>query len=164
MKPQVLIILSLLLSFGGQAKQNISAVYIPLADHYAAIVAHHKYKDKMQHANFELKQMKNWDLLQAYFLEEKSDMAFVMSPLAMHMYHKKPNFKWIGLMHRDGNALAINEELGKLIPISKSRKDRAADEKTAKAILATHHKTNRPIEIALPHLQSTHAVVLCSPQ
>ena len=30
-----------------QAKQTVTAIYIPLADHYAGIVAYEKYRDKM---------------------------------------------------------------------------------------------------------------------
>lgn len=33
-----------------QNKQVLNAIYIPLADHYAAIVAFEKYRDEMKHA------------------------------------------------------------------------------------------------------------------
>jgi NitT/TauT family transport system substrate-binding protein len=80
-------------------RQKIKALYIPLADHYAALVAYERYRDEMIYADFEIIQMKNWDLLRAYFKSGEADMAYVMSPLAMDMYRGSPNFRWIGLMH-----------------------------------------------------------------
>ena len=93
-------------------KQTIKSLYIPLADHYAALIAYERYRDQMKYADFQIEQMGNWDLLRAKFQSEQQvDMAYVMSPLAMDMFHEKPHFQWIGLMHRDGNALAINDQL-----------------------------------------------------
>lgn len=34
-----------------QQKQIIKAIYIPLADHYAGIVAYEKYRDQMKYAD-----------------------------------------------------------------------------------------------------------------
>ena len=50
-----------------QQRQTIKALYIPLADHYAAIVAYERYREDMQYADFQIEQMGNWDLLRAYF-------------------------------------------------------------------------------------------------
>ncbi len=141
-------------------RHPIKALYIPLADHYAALVAHERYRDKMIYADFQINQMKNWDLLRAYFQSGKADMAFVMSPLAIDMYSEKPHFRWIGLMHRDGNALAINDLLNKEVQLPIARKDRKPDEHVAKALKKIFLEKNRPIEIGMPHLLSTHTVVL----
>ncbi len=141
-------------------KQNIKALYIPLADHYAAIVAYEKYGTQMKHANFQIKQMKNWDLLRAYFQNNGADMAYVMSPLALDMYHEKAHFKWVGLMHRDGNALAINDFLLNKINLAKKRIDRKPDHQVANAIKIAHQNAQRSVEIALPHLLATHTVIL----
>ncbi len=35
----------------GQKKQVIKALYIPLADHYAGIIAYEKYRGEMKHAD-----------------------------------------------------------------------------------------------------------------
>jgi len=67
----------------------------------------------MVHADFKIQQMKNWGLLRAYFQYGKVDMVYVMSPLTMDMYREKEHFRWIGLMHRNGNALAINDLINK---------------------------------------------------
>jgi len=141
-------------------KQPIKALYIPLADHYAAIVAYELYRHKMKYANFELEQMKSWDLLRAYFQSEEVDMAFVMSPLAMDMFSKKPHFRWIGLMHRDGNALAINDQINQYVQLPLLRKDRKPDEKVALALKKIYKQMQQPIEVGMPHQLSTHTVIL----
>ncbi len=145
---------------GTSKKQIIKALYIPLADHYAALVAYEKYRNKMKYADFQIVKMKNWNLLRAYFQSGKVDMAFVMSPLAMDMYRENPHFRWIGLMHRDGNALAINDLINSVVQLPKYRKDRKPDNKVADALKIAREKNNRPTEIGMPHLLSTHTVVL----
>lgn len=141
-------------------KQTIKALYIPLADHYAALVAYERYRERMQFADFQIEQMKNWDFLRAYFQSGEVDMAYVMSPLAMDMYQEKPHFRWIGLMHRDGNALAINDLLNEKVDLPASRQERKPDDKVARALKDIYQQMGRQTEIAMPHLLSTHSVVL----
>ena len=141
-------------------KQTVHALYIPLADHYAALVAYERYRDEMKHADFQIEKMKNWDLLRAYFQSGEVDMAFVMSPLAMSMYQEKPHFKWIGLMHRDGNALAINDLIYERLELASQRKDRKPNKQVAEAIGKIHQENGKSILIGMPHLLSTHTVVL----
>jgi len=142
------------------AKSKVHALYIPLADHYAALVAFERYGNKMQHAEFQIEQMKNWDLLRAYFKSGEVDMAFVMSPLAMDMFREQSNFRWIGLMHRDGNALAINEKISQYVNLAPLRKDRKPDAKIANALKEIYRKSGKSTPIGMPHLLSTHTVVL----
>ncbi len=141
-------------------KQTIKALYIPLADHYAALVAYERYREKMQHADFQITQMKNWDLLRAYFQSGEVDMAYVMSPLAMDMFNEKPHFRWVGLMHRDGNALAINDLLNRDVKVAPERKNRKPDGKVALALKKVYQKSGQSTQIGMPHLLSTHTVVL----
>jgi len=143
-----------------QPKKSIKALYIPLADHYAALVAYERYRDEMKVADFQLQQMGNWDLLRAYFQSGEVDMAYVMTPLAISMFQEKPHFRWIGLMHRDGNALAINDLLNKDVQLATDRKARLPDEKVAQALLKSYEVTGKKTEIGMPHLLSTHSVVL----
>ncbi|MCU7936529.1 MAG: hypothetical protein KZQ99_16905 [Candidatus Thiodiazotropha sp. (ex Dulcina madagascariensis)] len=88
----------------------------------------------MVHADFRLEQMKSWDLLRSYFQSDEADMAYVMAPLAMDMFREKPNFRWIGLMHRDGNAMAINDLLNIEVQLSPKRSGRKPDERVAAAL------------------------------
>ena len=141
-------------------KQSVNAAYIPLADHYAALIAFEKYRSKMKHADFTLSRMKSWPLLRAYFLDGQADMAFVMSPLAMDMYRVSPTFKWIGQMHRDGNALAINDLINQHVNLPKKREDRHPDEKVANAYTKVKQQMGRPSQVGVPSLFSTHMVVL----
>jgi len=141
-------------------KQSIKALYIPLADHYAALVVYERYRKQMQHADFQIEQMKNWDLLRAYFQSGEVDMAYVMSPLAMDMFHEKPHFRWIGLMHRDGNALAINDRLYNLLELPSLRIDRKPNNAVAKALSAVYQDSGKSTQIGMPHLLATHTVVL----
>ena len=90
------------------AKQPIKAIYIPLADHYPGIVAYERYRDSMQRADYRIERMKSWPLLRACFMSGRADVAFIICPQAMDMYRERPDFRWVSLMHRDGNALAIN--------------------------------------------------------
>jgi NitT/TauT family transport system substrate-binding protein len=83
-----------------------------------------------------------------------------MTPLAISMFQEKPHFRWIGLMHRDGNALAINDLLNQDVQLPDSRKQRKPDAKVAEALLKTYKKTGKATEIGMPHILSTHSVVL----
>lgn len=143
-----------------QKKQPVKALYIPLADHYAALVAYERYRKKMKYADFKIQKMKNWDLLRGYFSSGEVDMAFVMSPLAIDMYNTHKNFRWIGLMHRDGNALAINDLVNNDAQLEKERKDRKPDQRVAKALKKAALGLGTSIEVGMPHLLSTHTVVL----
>lgn len=144
----------------GQTKQKIHALYIPLADHYAALVAYERYRNKMIYADFEIQKMGNWDLLRAYFQSGEVDMAFVMTPLAIDMYREKPLFRWIGLMHRDGNALAINDLLNQSVNLPPLRKDRKPTGAIANTLKEHYQRHQKPTQIAVPHVLSTHSVVL----
>ncbi|MEE8398902.1 MAG: ABC transporter substrate-binding protein [Desulfobacterales bacterium] len=141
-------------------KQPIRAIYIPLADHYPGIVAYEKYRDAMVKADYSIERMKSWPLLRAYFQSGEVDVAFIGSPLAMDMFGETPNFRFIGLMHRDGNALAINGLLDADIELPRKRAERKPDRKVADALARARTQRGRPVECAVPALLSTHTVVL----
>ncbi|MCU7847195.1 MAG: ABC transporter substrate-binding protein [Candidatus Thiodiazotropha sp. (ex Lucinoma kastoroae)] len=141
-------------------RQPIKAIYVPLADHYAGIVAYEKYRDRMQYADYSIKRMTSWMLLRAYFLSGEVDMAFTMSPLAMDMFRESPNFRWISLLHRDGNAMAINGLINEKVKLSAKRSERKPDGKVADALGEFKRQRNKPTEVGVPHLQATHTVVL----
>jgi NitT/TauT family transport system substrate-binding protein len=141
-------------------RQVVKAIYIPLADHYAGIVAFEKYSDDMQFADFRIERMKSWPLLRAYFGTGQADLAFVMSPLAMDMFSEAPYFRWVGLMHRDGNALAINDQLNLDVSLPSDRSSRKPDAAVAKAFIRARSKRDRPVVVGMPHLMATHTVVL----
>lgn len=142
------------------AKTPIKAIYIPLADHYAGIIAYEKYRDKMTKADFSITRMKSWGLLRAYFREDEVDMAFVMSPLAMDIFHETKNVRWVSQMHRDGNALAINDLLRKHVKLPAKRINRKPTADVAKAYSIAKKEIGRPTQVGVPALLATHMVVL----
>lgn len=141
-------------------KQPIRAIYIPLADHYPGIVAYEKYRDAMVKADFSIERMMSWPLLRAYFQAGEADVAFIVSPLAMDMFRETPNFRFISLLHRDGNALAINDLLNLDVKLPRERLKRKPDRKVADALARARAQRGRPVECAVPSLLSTHTVVL----
>lgn len=159
-------LLSLSMFFGGltgigEAKEKINALYIPLADHYAAsIIAKDKYGPKMEKADYETELMSSWPNLRSKFMAGQADVAFIISPLAMDMYAENPSFHVVSLVHRDGNALAVNELFAKQINLSANREDRKPTADVAKAMANWKKKKGQPSICGVPSLQSTHAVVL----
>ncbi|MCH7839803.1 MAG: ABC transporter substrate-binding protein [Planctomycetes bacterium] len=144
----------------GNDRQVIKAIYIPLADHYAGIIAYEKYRDQMKHAEYQIERMKSWPLLRAYFMSGEVDMAYVMCPLAMDMFRARPDFRWVSLVHRDGNALAINDLLNVYVNLPAKRIDRRPNAKVATAFAKARRELGRPTECGVPHLYATHTVVL----
>ena len=145
---------------GEGGRTRIQAAYIPLADHYAGIVAYEKYRGEMRHADYRIERMKSWPLLRAYFMSGEADMAYIISPQAMDMFREEPNFRWVSLMHRDGNALAINDLLNADVGLPPQRADRMPDDKVAAAFTAAHQRSGEATEVGVPHLHATHTVVL----
>ncbi len=143
-----------------EEKQTIKAIYIPLADHYAGIVAYEKYRDQMQKADYVIERMKSWPLLRAYFMSGEADLAYIICPMAMDMFDSKPEFRWVSLLHRDGNALAINDLLNADVKLSKERIKRKPDGKVANAFAKAKQLSGRPGECGVPSLLATHTVVL----
>jgi len=152
----------LVMGFTGmaQAKEKIHAVYIPLADHYAALVAHSKYGTQMTKANFSVEMMKSWPSLRGKFMAGKADMALIICPMAMDMFAEKPNFRWVSLAHRDGNALAVNEIFEKRINLPKYRVDRKPTADIANAMAQWKKEKGKPSVCGVPSLLATHTVVL----
>ena len=143
-----------------EERQPIRAIYVPLADHYAGIVAYEKYRTRMQHAEYTIEKMRSWPLLRAYFMSGKADVAFIICPQAMDMFRERPDFRWVSLMHRDGNALAINDLLNLHVGLPEKRHDRQPDAKVADAFVKAKRALGEPTECGVPHLQATHTVVL----
>ncbi|MBW1861326.1 MAG: ABC transporter substrate-binding protein [Deltaproteobacteria bacterium] len=76
------------------------------------------------------------------------------------MFRKKANFRWVSLIHRDGNALAINDLLNADVNLPDERAQRRPDKKVAEAFVKAKRKLGRPSECGVPHLLATHTVVL----
>ncbi|NOQ31266.1 MAG: nitrate ABC transporter substrate-binding protein [Helicobacteraceae bacterium] len=160
-----LILLSLILVFTLSSFANervrIKAIAIPLADHYAAIVAYEKYRTKMREADFKLLFLKGPKLVRAYFnTEDDADIAFNVSPMVMDMFSKNPNFKWVSLIHRDGNALTINSLMNEKVKLPKDKKLRKPDAKVANAFSEFKKENSQATVCAVPSPLATHTTIL----
>jgi len=157
------ILVSIVFGFTGtaQARDKIHALYIPLADHYAAaVVAHAKYGPQMTKADYSVEMMKSWTSLRGKFMAGKADVAFIISPMAMDMFAQKSNFRFVSLVHRDGNALALNELFLEKVDLPKYRVDRKPTEDVANAMAAWKQETGKASVCGVPSLLATHTVVL----
>ncbi|MCP4350442.1 MAG: ABC transporter substrate-binding protein [Desulfobacterales bacterium] len=144
-----------------QAKEKIHALYIPLADHYAsAVVAHAKYGPVMEKCDYTVQMMKSWPELKGKFLAGQADVAYIICPMAIAMFAEKPIFRFVSLVHRDGNALAVNSVFEKDINLPKNRIDRKPTREVADAMAAWKKKKGRPSICGVPSLLATHTVVL----
>lgn len=152
----------LLMSYSSMAeRQRIHAIAIPLADHYAAIVAYERHREQMQFADYQLTILPGPKLVRAYFRSQAdADIAFNVSPMVMDMFATKPDFRWVSLIHRDGNALAINEPLRRRIYLPGDRKQRKADDSIANAIISLRKERSKAVEIAIPSTLATHTTIL----
>ncbi len=142
-------------------KQTIKAIGIPLADHYAGIIAFEKYRSKMKYADYQLLLLPGPDFVRAYFRSEPdADIAFNVCPMVMDMFSEKPNFRWISLIHRDGNALAINEYMNKKVKLATDKAKRKPDGKVADALSEFKKENGKAVECAIPSPLATHTTVL----
>lgn len=147
-------------SQAGTRKMPVKAIYVPLADHYAGIIAFEKYRHQMKKADFAIEQYKGWNFVRPRFFSNDVDMAFMICPLAMRMFSEKPDFRWVSLLHRDGNALAVNDILNVRIQLDRLRIQRKPDHKTAEAFKAAKESSGAPVICAVASFQATHTVVL----
>ncbi|WP_159084483.1 ABC transporter substrate-binding protein [Dongshaea marina] len=141
-------------------RQLVKALYLPLADHYTAVVAYEKYGSQMKHADFRLEKMKSLLLMRAYFMSGDVDMTFIVSPMAMDMFREHPNFRWVSLMHRDGNAMAINDQLNMDAKLEEERIRRKPDARVADALVKAGKRLGKPSQVGIPHQLATHSVIL----
>lgn len=143
-----------------QAKEKVHALYIPLADHYAGIVAYELYRDQMKEADYTIEKMRSWPSLRGKFMAGRADLAYVISPMAMNMFAERSSIRWVSLIHRDGNALAINSEMENFVSLAPKRIDRKPNEAVAQAFSKARDRLGRPSVVAVPSLESTHTVIL----
>lgn len=142
-------------------KVRIKALAIPLADHYAAIVAYEKYRDTMVYADFQLQFLPGPHLVRAYFTSEPdADIAFNVCPMVMDMFDEKPNFRWVSLIHRDGNCLCINQLIDQKVRLPADKRNRKPDARIARAFIQYKQDRNQPVICAIPSRLATHATIL----
>lgn len=149
------------LNLWAEEKVKIKAIGIPLADHYAAVIAYEKYKNVMKKAEYSFLLLPGPNFVRAYFhSEDDADIAFNVSPMVMDMFKENQNFRWVSLIHRDGNALAINSFMNDMVGLNEDKLLRKPDEKIIKAIEQYNATHKNHIEFAVPSVLATHTTVL----
>ena len=142
-------------------KKIIKAVGIPLADHYAGVVAYEKYRNEMKYADYQLLILPGPELVRAYFQSmPDADIAYNVCPMVMDMFAEKPDFRWVSLIHRDGNALAVNELMDKVVKVESVRGKRKPDSRVAEALTVLKEEYDLPVECGIPSPLATHATIL----
>jgi len=144
----------------GSDRPVVRVIGLPLADHYPAMVALERYGAKMQGVDYRLELLAGPELLRARFRDEDVDIALVPCPIALDMFSEQGDFRWVGLVHRDGNALAINDLMNAYVNLPVDRRERVPDEKVAQAYSKIKKEMGRPSECGVPSRLSTHTVIL----
>ena len=143
-----------------ETKPSINAMYLPIAGHYAGIIAYEKYRKDMKSVSFSIQRVKNWETLKTQFLSGETDMAFTTAPLAIAMFSEKPFFRWVSLLHRNGSALAVNDQFLKTFTLADSRIQRKPTDALAIAIKEYQRQTQKPVPVSVPFIQSTQTLIL----
>ncbi|MBF0495300.1 MAG: ABC transporter substrate-binding protein [Deltaproteobacteria bacterium] len=144
-----------------EAKDKIHALYLPLADHYAAaVVAKAKYGDKMEKCDYSVEMMKSVPSLRGKFMAGQADVAYFVAPIALDMFSEKPFFRCVSLVHRDGNALAVNDIFAKRLNLPAERKDRKPTPDLANEMAKWKKETGKASSCAIPSPIGTHVIVL----
>jgi NitT/TauT family transport system substrate-binding protein len=139
----------------------LQVLYMPLADHYTAILAVEWYGATMEHADVTLRRMRSWELLRAAFHEERADLACIICPDALDLFSKWPHFRWVGLLHRDGNTMILNRDLAQQVNLAQNMADRTADAQLAHSLRAQQQAhPEEAILCGVPHRRATHTVVV----
>ena len=119
------------------AKTVIRVGYLPILDHLTLLVSHAQDNKNFQYVEIQPKLFKSWDRLTDALKSEVIDAAFILSPLAMDLFNHGLPIQTILLGHRDGSALTMN-----------------------KTLLFHSAQDLKGKNIAVPHTQSTHLVLL----
>jgi len=92
------------------ASTTLKVGYLPIIDHLILGMTKHKLDTKAEDfANIELFQMFGWNEVGDALMNGSIDIAFMLAPYAMDLYHTKPNIKLLLLSHRDGSVIVTNK-------------------------------------------------------
>ena len=94
------------------AKTTLKIGYLPIVDHLILGMTKHKIDnqlEKAEYADIELVKKFGWNEMGDSLLDGSIDIAFMLAPYAMDVYHTKKNVKLILLSHRDGSIIVTNK-------------------------------------------------------
>lgn len=84
--------------------------FLPIIDHLILGLTKNKIDNKLEDgADIELVQKFGWNEVGDAIMNGSIDMAFMLAPYAMDLYHTKQNIKLLLLSHRDGSIIVTNK-------------------------------------------------------
>jgi NitT/TauT family transport system substrate-binding protein len=87
-------------------------------------------------------------------------MTALVSPLALKMFEQDgQRIRWLGLAHRDGNALAINGIFASEMKLSEAREQRKPDDEFIKAVKKLKSQGKAPPIVGFPDEYATHRLI-----
>lgn len=91
--------------------KTLKVGYLPIVDHLILGLTKEKIDKKLESTpDIELVQKFGWNEVGAAILDGSIDMAFMLAPYAMDLYHAKKNIKLLLLSHRDGSIIVTNKK------------------------------------------------------
>lgn len=85
--------------------------YLPIVDHLILGLTKNKIDNKLEDTpDIELVQKFGWNEVGNALMDGSIDMAFMLAPYAMDLYHAKKNIKLLLLSHRDGSIIVTNKK------------------------------------------------------
>jgi NitT/TauT family transport system substrate-binding protein len=95
------------------AKPVFKIGHLPITDHLVLGVTKAKLAkdvEKLEHCSFETISMGGWNDVGDAMTAGEIDIAFMLAPYAMELYHSKVPLKLLMLAHRDGSIIVTNKK------------------------------------------------------
>jgi NitT/TauT family transport system substrate-binding protein len=141
------------------AREPIRVACVATAVNYALLLAAARYAPSFVDATLHLEILEGPELVRARFREPDADMALLGAPMAIEMFARRPEFRWIGLASRDGSALAVNEVLARRLGAPAPAGGSALSALGA-GIRAARAASGAPVPVAVAHPLATQTLVL----
>ena len=90
--------------------KTLKVGFLPIIDHLILGLTKNKIDNKLEDTpDIELVQKFGWNEVGDALMDGSIDMAFMLAPYAMDLYHAKKNIKMLLLSHRDGSIIVTNK-------------------------------------------------------
>ena len=90
--------------------KKLKVGYLPIIDHLILGITKNKIDNGLEDTpDIELVEKFGWNEVGDALMEGSIDMAFMLAPYAMDLYHTKQNIKLLLLSHRDGSIIVTNK-------------------------------------------------------
>ena len=90
--------------------EKLKIGYLPITDHLILGLTKNKIEKGLENTpDFEMVQKFGWNEVGEALMNGEIDMAFMLAPYAMDLFHAKKNIKLLLLSHRDGSIIVTNK-------------------------------------------------------